>query len=48
MLRHALGEVARLVGDAPREAEVGDLEVAVGVDQDVGRLQVPIGVELIG
>lgn len=46
--RHALGEVARLVGDAAREAEVGDLEVAVGVDQDVGRLQVPVGVGLIG
>ena len=34
-----LGQVPGLVCDATRKAEVGDFEVAVGVDQDVGGLR---------
>ena len=47
MCGYALGEVPRLVRDAPREAKVRDLEVAVGVDQDVGGLEVPVGMIVI-
>ena len=37
-----LRELARVVVEAPREAEVADGEVAVAVDEQVRRLEVPV------